>query len=445
MTERATPYGPWSGAGLVAADMIGAGVLLSTGFMASSMTPAQILVAWAIGGALAIVGARGYAEAARLVPRGGGEYRYIGSLLHPLVGDFAGFASVLVGLAAPIALDAVATGAFARAVWPGVDPRWVGTLTIVLLTAAHAAGLELSVRVQSGLVLAKIGVVVGLVALGVFAGTLAWPGSRGAPGVGLAGFAEALFYVAFAYSGYNSAVYVADEFASPARDVPRAMAIGSAGVTLLYLALNYVFVTNLDAGASAVVFHYDDFTALHGEWDAVTLAQAFVARLLGPGAARAASAAVALILLSAMSAMTIIGPRIVAAMAEGGAIPRALAGRPGKPPVIALALQGAVAIALVWTHGARTVLGNLGAVLTLFCVLTMLGVLRAAFAPRAGEPRPGRAGVAAAGTYAAIGGAMLAVAVHANPSMLAWLGGVAAVTLVARATRHMARRPIAKA
>ena len=57
-----------SGIGLVIANMVGAGVFLSTGFMAQSLSPGLILIAWLIGGVLALCGAKAYAEVARLVP-----------------------------------------------------------------------------------------------------------------------------------------------------------------------------------------------------------------------------------------------------------------------------------------------------------------------------------------------------------------------------------------
>jgi len=76
----------WPGVGLVAANMIGAGVLLSSGFMAQEMGPGAILAAWGVGAVLALAGARAYAELARLVPRSGGEYRYLSELLHPSLG-----------------------------------------------------------------------------------------------------------------------------------------------------------------------------------------------------------------------------------------------------------------------------------------------------------------------------------------------------------------------
>jgi amino acid transporter len=72
-----------SGIGLVAANMIGAGVFLSAGFMAQEMSAGWILLDWVAGMLLAMAGARAYGEVARLVPRSGGEYRYLSELIHP--------------------------------------------------------------------------------------------------------------------------------------------------------------------------------------------------------------------------------------------------------------------------------------------------------------------------------------------------------------------------
>src|SRR5688572_10841896 len=76
-TERAGFLGLGSGIGLVAANMIGAGVFLSAGFMAQEMGPGWILIDWVVGMILAMAGARAYAELAMMMPRSGGEYRYL--------------------------------------------------------------------------------------------------------------------------------------------------------------------------------------------------------------------------------------------------------------------------------------------------------------------------------------------------------------------------------
>jgi len=76
--------------------MIGAGVFLSAGFMAQDLGPGLILIAWSIGALLAIAGGRAYAELATIVPRSGGEYRFLSDLLHPALGNLAGWASLLI-------------------------------------------------------------------------------------------------------------------------------------------------------------------------------------------------------------------------------------------------------------------------------------------------------------------------------------------------------------
>ena len=79
--------GMFTGMGMVIANMIGAGVFLSTGFMAQELTPQQILLAWTIGIFLALSGARAYAAIAQMVPRSGGEYRFLSDLIHPALGN----------------------------------------------------------------------------------------------------------------------------------------------------------------------------------------------------------------------------------------------------------------------------------------------------------------------------------------------------------------------
>lgn len=429
----AKTFGLASGIGLVVANMVGAGVFLSTGFMAQSLGPGHILLAWLIGAGLALCGAVAYAEVARLVPHSGGEYRFLSTLLHPSLGYLAGWASLLVGFSAPIALDALAAGAFARAVWPTVDPRLVGGAFILALTALHAIGLELSARAQNVLVGLKVLLVLGFVAVGLSLGTVAWPTWQPpqpgpSPWPDLVG---SLFFIAFAFSGWNAAVYAAEEFKRPGRDVPRAMLIGCAAVGALYLVVNYLFVANLTPQQGTVVFQYDDFTSLKGQYEQVTLGQAVMAQLLGAGAARTMSGVMVLLFASAMSAMMLVGPRVYAAMARDGYLPASLAGAKGKPPVAAVVLQGALALVLLLTHDVRTVLSNVGAILVLFAALTVGGLFRAAVTARDAHARPRPLALAAAGVYVLSSGWMLYTGFKRTPVLLAWILGVALVALVA--------------
>lgn len=437
------PFGLWSGVGLVVANMVGAGVFLSTGFMAQSMGPASILLAWGAGAVLALCGAVAYAEVARLVPHSGGEYRYLSTLLHPSLGYLAGWASLLVGFSAPIALDALAAGAFAHAVSDAVEPRLVGAALIALLTALHAARLEVSARAQNALVAVKVALLVAFVAVGVAAGTVAWPSWQPPQPAAqpVAEWVGSLFFIAFAFSGWNAAIYAADEFQAPARDVPRAMLLGCLAVGALYLVVNYLFVANLTPAQGTVVFHYDDFTALKGQYEQVTLGQAVMGALLGASAARAMSGVMVLLFVSAMSAMMLVGPRVYAAMAQDGFLPKALAAKEGRAPAGAIVLQGVLALALLVTHDVRTVLQNVGAILVLFAALTVAGLFRAALTAKTAQARPRPLSLLAATVYVLSSGWMLYTGFARNPSLLAWVAGVSAIALVAFfLTRLRARR-----
>ncbi|MDH3818843.1 MAG: amino acid permease, partial [Myxococcales bacterium] len=164
-----------SGVGLVVANMIGAGVFLSAGFMAQELSAGWILAAWIVGALLAMAGARTYAEAAVLIPRSGGEYRYLSELLHPAVGYVAGWASLLVGFSAPMAISAFGAAAFAFAVFGAGDTRLGAAALIAALTVFHAIGLRSSKWTQNGLVIVKGLLVLAFVALGLSLGDNQWP------------------------------------------------------------------------------------------------------------------------------------------------------------------------------------------------------------------------------------------------------------------------------
>ncbi len=417
-------FGLWSGVGLVIANMVGAGVFLSTGFMAQSMKPGTILLAWVVGGVLALAGARAYAEIARFLPSGGGEYRYVGTLLHPALGYVAGWGSLLVGFSAPIALDALAAGAFARVLFPVLDPRFFGAGLIILLTLLHALGLHLSARVQNGLVAVKVALLMGFVLVGLFAGSAAWPTwtPPSFDGESFSGFASSLFYIAFAYSGWNAAVYAADDFEDPERTVPRAMLIGCFVVALLYLVVNFIFVANLTPEQGTVVFRYDAFTSGAAQFDQVTLGQAVMAKLLGAGAAKVMSAVTLVLFISAISAMTLVGPRVYSVMAKDGVLPGFLAGKEGQAPTAAVLLQGGLSLLVLFTHELRTVLANVGAILVFFAALTVAGLFRLAVKPLEGKPRPSALGLASAFLYLCASAWMLYVGFTSSGLMLVKFG-----------------------
>ena len=369
-----------TGLGLVFANMVGAGVFLSAGFMAQDLTAGQILLSWVLGCVVAMTGARAYAELAGISGRSGGEYRYLTDFIHAYPGYVAGWASLLIGFSATIALDAFAAGAFLKRVMPGVEPKVVGVFIIVGLTAAHALELNWSRRIQNGLVVVKIAFVLLFAGLGLAVGSMDWPTwtpANPSESFPTKAFILNQYWVAFAFSGWNAAIYAAEEFENPKRDVPFAVLAGCLSVGLLYLVLNWVFVANLTPETAAAVFQHEETR--------ITLAHVVAAELWGEAAGAAVSLVAALVMVSAMSAMTLIGPRVYAAMADDGLLPAVFKSREGKPPVGSVLLQGGIALFLLLAYTVLEVVQSASAVLMLSSGLTAAAVF---FAARKHEVRP---------------------------------------------------------
>lgn len=414
-----------SGVGLVVANMIGAGVFLSAGFMAQELTAGWILLAWLVGAVLAMAGARTYAEVSILIPRSGGEYRYLSELIHPSVGYLAGWASLLVGFSAPMAISAYGAAAFCFAVLGSGDPRLGATALIVVLTLFHSLGLQLSKWTQNGLVLLKGFLVLGFVGLGLSAGNNEWPTwipASGSLALAPLPFATGLFFVAYAFSGWNAAAYTAEEFRNPKRDVPRSMLIGCALVGAVYLLVNWVLVANLTPERARVVFKYEEAR--------VTLGHLVAQDFLGDFGSSLMSIGIAIAMLSSVSAMLLVGPRVYAEMARDGFLPAALRGRPGVPPRASIVLQGLLAVALLHLHTIGELLSNVAGVLVLFSALVAVGLF---LVPerKPNLPTPRRGALLAAAVYATSSIWMLYNAFKAQTSLLPWLVVLCAVGVAA--------------
>src|SRR5690606_8937035 len=134
---------------LVVANMVGTGVFISLGYQLLDFDSAPpILFLWALGGLVALCGALCYAELARILPRSGGEYRFLGSIYHPAAGFMAGLLSAISGFAVPTAITALAMGAYLSAALPTVDARWAAAAVIAVGSAAHGLSSKTSGIVQ---------------------------------------------------------------------------------------------------------------------------------------------------------------------------------------------------------------------------------------------------------------------------------------------------------
>ncbi|MCF7985089.1 MAG: amino acid permease [Thiohalocapsa sp.] len=351
---------------LVVANMVGTGVFTTLGLQAAGVQDATaLMLLWVLGGVVAVCGALSYAVLAAALPRSGGEYNFLTRIYGPALGEMAGWISSTVGFAAPVALAAMAFGRYV-ATFLAVDPLWTALAAVLAMTAVHAFDLDLGRRFQVLSTALKVAIIVvfciaGLLvapapgALSVVAGqdTLA--------AVMTPAFGLSLVFVSYAYSGWNAATYVTAEVRSPQRLVPRALIAGTLLVTLLYLALNMVFLRTVP------------LESLAGTVEVGALSAGYV---FGAEGGKIMSAALSLLLLSTMSAMVLAGPRVIEAMAEDRPRLSFFSARNVRgAPTRAVVLQQGIAVSLVLTDSFAAVLALAGFTLTLFALLTVAGVV----------------------------------------------------------------------
>jgi len=366
-------------AALVVGGTVGVGIFLTPAGMAVGLaSPALLFLVWAFMGATALCGALSFGELAARYPEAGGGYVYLREAFGPGVAFLYGWKCLLVmdpGLTAALATG---FGAYARAAWPVASPPAVALGAIAVVAAANVAGVRLAAGIGHGLALAKIALLLLLVAWG-FA-SQAGDASRflplverrpGAPPL-VPALAGALVSAFFSFGGWWEMAKLAGEVRDPRRVLPRALAFGVAIVTLLYAAVSSVFVylVPLDSVSSPETF-----------------ASQAGAALFGPGGGRALSGLVALFVLGSLFAFMTFAPRLYFAMARDGAAPTfvgALDPRTGTP-VRAIAVQAVLAALLVVLGTFETIVAYFVFVTVAFLGLTVGGLFRL--------PRPG------AGTY----------------------------------------------
>jgi basic amino acid/polyamine antiporter, APA family len=366
----------------VVGGTVGVGIFLTPAGMARSLaSPALVFLVWAFMGTAALCGALSFGELAARYPEAGGSYVYLREAYGPAVAFLYGWKCLLVmdpGLTAALATG---LGAYAQATFPGLSPKGVALTAIVTIAAANLLGVRLAGAIGHGLAVAKIALLVGLVAWGFASGAgdaahfAPFVARRAGAGPLVPAVAGALVLAFFSFGGWWEAAKLAGEVRDPQRALPRALFLGVGAVTLLYASVSAVFLylVPIEQDGSPETF----------------AAQAGVA-LFGPAGGRALSALVALFVLGSLFAFMTFAPRLYFAMARDGAAPGVvgrLDPRTGAP-LRAIGLQAALAAALVVLGTFEAIVAYFVFVTVAFLALTVAGLYRLP-RPAAGYRVPG--------------------------------------------------------
>jgi basic amino acid/polyamine antiporter, APA family len=400
---------------LVAGSMIGSGIFIVSAEMGRGLGSAGwLLVSWLITGVLTLAAALSYGELAAMMPRAGGQYVYLRESFSPLWGFLYGWTLFLVIQTGTIAAVGIGFARYLGVWWPRISEtnyivpplhitpgyaislstaQLVSALVIILLTWTNARGIRYGKGVQNVFTCAKIGSLVAVIGLGIFAGwnsqavranfahpfaahgyTPVVPGLTPETGFGLlVALCVAQIGSLFAADAWNNITFTAGEVRNPRRDVPLSLALGTAIVIALYTLANVAYLVVLPLPA-----------VQHAPADRV--AAAMLGAVFPSLGARLMAVAIMISAFGCVNGMVLAGARACYAMARDGLFFRGAARlNRAHVPGVALILQSAwtVFLMLIRTFDPATgQFGNLYSNLLdyvvsaalIFYILTIAGV-----------------------------------------------------------------------
>lgn len=314
---------------LIVGIVIGSGIFLTTGLMAQNIPSAPlILLAWLLGGLHALAGALTYAELGAAMPEAGGQYVYLREAYGPLAGFIFGWISFTAYLTGIIAGLGVAFAEYFGYFFPlfstthilfttdiqlpGLTYHYVlsaghtvAILLIIVLSGFNYFGVIFGKIIQNVSTVIKVGAMLAIIVLGIMseaASPIDWTINPSEVDGGrlILGFGISLIAVAWATAGWEEVSFIAGEIKNPARNLPLALAIGTGIITVLYVMINYSYLTALPLDTLSGVVRVGEVagSALFGETGARLIVMAVVIAVLG-----------------AMNGTVLVGPRVYYAMA----------------------------------------------------------------------------------------------------------------------------------
>jgi APA family basic amino acid/polyamine antiporter len=352
--------------GIVIANIIGTGVFTSLGFQVVDLHSGfALLMLWIVGGIAALCGALCYGELSAALPRSGGEYHFLSEIYHPALGFMAGFVSATVGFAAPIALAAMAFGKYFQGVFNFGSPVVLSFVLVWIVAIFHFGNLRLGSAFQNIWTIVKLILIAALIGFGMFAGERQpitfLPQAADTMSIFSGAFAVSLVYVMYSYSGWNASSYIIGEVKSPERNVPRSLLVGTLIVMAAYVFLNAVFLLTTPQ------------SDMRGQLEVGLIAGKHI---FGENGGRVVGAIICLGLISAISSMTWIGPRVTMSMGEDHWLLRLL-GRKNVAgvPANAVIVQLLIVNVLLLTRSFELVVVYIQFALLLCSLLTVIGVI----------------------------------------------------------------------
>jgi basic amino acid/polyamine antiporter, APA family len=357
---------------LVVGEVIAIGIFLTPAGMARSLgSPFWLLIVWLLMGVMALSGALCYGELAARAPEAGGGYVYLREAYGPAVAFLYGWKCMLVmdpGITAALAVGLASYVGYALGI-AGVSLKVIAVGAILALAWVNIAGLRFGSRLMQWLTALKLGALALIAGLALVLGAGSWSNfspfiAQRAGSEPLAGaLAAALVGAFFAFGGWWEIPKLAGEARDPARTLPRALAIGVAIITAIYIMTSAVFLylVPLERVTSG-----ETFAAQAGE------------ALFGPAGGKVFAAIVIVAVFGSLLGLLMALPRVYYAMARDGVFLKSVAAVHPRfgTPARAIGIQAVLASILVALGTFNQIIAYFVFVTVLFVGLTVAGLFR---------------------------------------------------------------------
>jgi APA family basic amino acid/polyamine antiporter len=395
----------------VIGGIIGGGIFRTPASVAERVGTAPLfLLAWVLGGLVALAGAFCYGELGSRRPKAGGGYVYLRETLGPLPAFLYGWALLFViGSGAIAAVAKTFAGYFlALTGLPETLTVPVAVAAIVLLAGINYVGVKPAAVTQNIFTILKLTALATLIAVGL---TLTVPYhplpsptvlAVGGAGTTVIALGAALVPILFTYGGWQQTNFIAEEIIAPERNLPRALVLGVVGVVTVYLLANIAYLRVLGASGLA-----------HSTAPAADVMRG----LLGPVGATIISAGITASTFGFLNLVILVTPRVFQAMAADGVFfPRLAALHPVyRTPTAAILLQAVWSIVLTLNKSFTALVDYVAFGDWIFFGLTVVGLF--VYRARGGDPPPFRApgGVWVPGFFVVAAAYVVASSIGANP------------------------------
>ena len=358
--------GVWTASAFVISSMIGTGVFTSLGYQLVDINTAfPILLLWLIGGIISLFGAFSYSELASAFPRSGGEYSILSKVYHPAVGFIGGFVSSTIGFSAPAVLAAIALGKYTVAIFPQLNSTIIASVIILLFNLIHSQTLKYGRLIQDWTTIGKIVLIIFFIISGLLIDSPQnisfLPISNDGSLIMSSSFAVSLVWVSYAYTGWNSTVYIAGEVKNPQKNIHYSLLFSTAFVTVLYILLNFIFLFSTPISEMRGMIEVGFIAGVN---------------IFGDQGGRIVSGGIALLLLSTISSYVFIGPRITQVIGEDFKYLRFFSKVNNSGiPINGFIFQLSISLIFILTSTFEQVLLYAGITFIIINTITVIGVL----------------------------------------------------------------------